>query len=1144
MRDDGSADETGAASSSSPKLAHGTTRGLDPTVDAKLVPVGQITRASSPELGEGEDTPVALPIVDPANYQIIKELARGGMGRILEARDLRLGRPIAIKEVLHADEGARLRFDREVRITAGLQHPAIVHVTEAGQWPSGQPFFAMKLIRGKPLDARIAEAATLAERLALLPAVIAVTDALAYAHSKSVIHRDLKPANVLVGDFGETVVIDWGIAKDLTDTDEIVSISPRVSATIGATVEGSVMGTPSFMPPEQAHGERVDARADVYALGAMLYQVLAGVPPYVGRSTAEVLAKVLEERPASLATLVPDAPVDLIAVVEKAMARSPEERFPTANEMVAELKRFQQGMLVKSHDYTTWELTKRWVRRNRGAVIVGAIAMITLVVFGIAGISQILDQRHRADAEALGARAQSDTRTIAEARDALATDPSEALAILKRLNPDTKELRAARMIAADAAASGIAHVLTGAGSIKSLAFSPDGRSLASYEVPGNTIRIWDLASWSGRPIGGAPDLLAISLTPDAVRGVDSAGRIWSWPTTAVMPAMATLVRTVPGEFYLARWSPDGTRVALETRQTEYPKIELLRLVDLRTGDRLIGKYRWPTWTTDGRSVLAHDRKAQSIVKLDVASGEVTTIFEGTYLPAIAGDGKYTWVARDSLSYAGTDQQWIRELSTGVRVEIGSELLMLEALPGRRVVGSSSKQRFIDTGEIVRSNRRGVFVQFDPTSMSIGEHSLLVSDGWPGTITRLVGHTAPIDALVVSSLGTIASGDAKGAIRVWTLPTVARAYGDGHTTATFAALDRGRELVVAHRGPALGIYDLMTGRQRRLEVTEVAPGIEFDMGSPSEHPTRVGGRLMRETAHGPDEVFEMVRSTDRRHVATVDAAAHVTVWDLDRGSGKMLAGDIVHVAINADGSRIATSRTDVNSPRRVIEEWDVASGKSTKLGEMVPTAMLYGPDGRLVIATDIAAVYVFQNQRMTELDLPPRQIYRALAFSEDGTKLFLGSDNWVIEAYDLATNTSAALRGHMGTIVALTVDPSGRRLFSASADSTLRVWNLADGTSIPLRGHTGLVTSIEVGEDNTLITSALDHTARVWDLESRLSRPLAGHEDRVLFASPIARGQRIVAVDRSSQIAEYADTVPHDERLLRLWLGIATNLPAD
>ncbi|MBS1123189.1 MAG: High-affnity carbon uptake protein Hat/HatR, partial [Deltaproteobacteria bacterium] len=179
-----------------------------PATEASLRPR---TGSAPPPQQPGPDYDELL-TVDRAHYAIDHELARGGMGRILEARDRRLGRRVAIKEVLQLDPAALARFEREARITARLEHPGIVHVHEAGRWPSGQPFYAMKLVRGQPLDVCIAQTPAFASRLALLPSVISVVDAIAFAHSQHVIHRDLKPANVLVGDYGETVVIDWGLA--------------------------------------------------------------------------------------------------------------------------------------------------------------------------------------------------------------------------------------------------------------------------------------------------------------------------------------------------------------------------------------------------------------------------------------------------------------------------------------------------------------------------------------------------------------------------------------------------------------------------------------------------------------------------------------------------------------------------------------------------------------------------------------------------------------------------------------------------------------------------------------------------------------------------------------------------------------------
>src|SRR5262249_47725776 len=147
--------------------------------------------------------------------EVVAEHGRGGLGRVLRARDTELGRPVAIKELLQHTAATEARFFREALITAKLEHPSIVPVHEAGRWPDGTPFYAMKLVAGRPLLETIHEAKSLEDRIGLLAHVVAIADATSYAHSKGIIHRDLKPANVIVGDFGETVVIDWGLAKEL-----------------------------------------------------------------------------------------------------------------------------------------------------------------------------------------------------------------------------------------------------------------------------------------------------------------------------------------------------------------------------------------------------------------------------------------------------------------------------------------------------------------------------------------------------------------------------------------------------------------------------------------------------------------------------------------------------------------------------------------------------------------------------------------------------------------------------------------------------------------------------------------------------------------------------------------------------------------
>jgi tetratricopeptide (TPR) repeat protein len=329
-------------------------------------------------------------------YERREELARGGMGRISIATDRLLHRDVAIKEVLAPDAALAARFERELALTARLQHPSIVSIYDAGTWSDGEPFYVMRLVNGEPLDRIVARHHTPAARIGLLPHGIAMVDALAYAHSQRILHRDLKPQNVLVGDFGETVVIDWGLAKDLRAVDPEPEPA-AVTAEPVATAAGVVVGTPAFMSPEQASGAPVDERADVYALGAVLYYLLAGVPPHGGATASQVVLAVRSRPPRPLAELADGMPGDLLAIVDKAMAPRPADRYATATELAADLKRFQRGQLVGAYRYSRRQLAMRWLRRHRAAVIVAATAVVALGVVAAISVRNVLTEKQRAE---------------------------------------------------------------------------------------------------------------------------------------------------------------------------------------------------------------------------------------------------------------------------------------------------------------------------------------------------------------------------------------------------------------------------------------------------------------------------------------------------------------------------------------------------------------------------------------------------------------------------------------------------------------------------------------------------------------------------------------------------------------------------
>jgi tRNA A-37 threonylcarbamoyl transferase component Bud32 len=361
-------DETVAAPEGRDPALDATVSAGDPALDATLLPGPLAGQAAADAPGSSA-----------GRYRVGGEVGRGGLGRVVSAHDLLLDRTVALKELLDDSEDSRRRFQREVLITARLQHPSIVPIYDAGQWPTHAPFYAMKLVGGRPLSDAIAAAPSLEQRLTLLPNVLAVADAIAFAHGERIIHRDLKPHNVLVGPHGETMVIDWGIAKDLGSSDEDApGIDAPVATRAHETVAGSTLGTPGYMAPEQALGGKVDERSDVYALGAMLYHVLSGTAPHEGDTLQAMLTRIGRGEITPLAEREPRAPAELRAIVTKAMARRPSDRYPTARDVADDLRRYTTDQLVFAYRYTLWHRLRRWVQRNAAA----SVALVLLAAFG------------------------------------------------------------------------------------------------------------------------------------------------------------------------------------------------------------------------------------------------------------------------------------------------------------------------------------------------------------------------------------------------------------------------------------------------------------------------------------------------------------------------------------------------------------------------------------------------------------------------------------------------------------------------------------------------------------------------------------------------------------------------------------------
>jgi len=413
------------------------------TQPAAPVAAAEATRTSDPLTSAGpspggaraDDVVATNQIRDPQRYRVLGEHGRGGLGRVSRAHDRELGRDVAIKELISRNSVHEVRFMREALITARLEHPGIVPVHEAGRWPDGTPFYAMKLVSGRPLRELIAERTTIEHRIGLLRHVIAVADAIGYAHRRNIIHRDLKPANVIVGDFGETVVIDWGLAKDLSVVDDAMITRGSVSAdpVDDLTAAGSVLGTPAYMAPEAKRGEYVDQRADVFALGAILWELCAleKTPPSEPRVRHRMLAGAgIDE--------------DLAIIIDKALDPDPARRYPDAGALAADLKAFESGARIAARNYSLLGMLAHWTRRHRALALSLVVAAAVAVTGVVLYVRNIAIERDRADAALIQAEAArnaalaANTATAAALADRilknaellLASDPSAALDVI------------------------------------------------------------------------------------------------------------------------------------------------------------------------------------------------------------------------------------------------------------------------------------------------------------------------------------------------------------------------------------------------------------------------------------------------------------------------------------------------------------------------------------------------------------------------------------------------------------------------------------------------------------------------------------------------------------------------------------------
>ncbi len=1053
----------------------------------------------------GGEADEPLPVVSPRSYDIAGELARGGLGRILRGRDRRLNRPVAIKEALVDGDAARARFLREVAVTARLQHPGIVPVYEAGCWPDGDAFYAMKLISGRSLKEAIAEKKTLDERLSLLPNVIAVAEAVAYAHDAGVIHRDLKPANVLVGPFGETVVIDWGVARDVKESpgdpaseDTLPPGFKPPECASALTQTGAILGTPAYMPPEQAAGEPVDMRADVYAIGAILYHVLSGAAPYEGGRGTEVVAWVLMRPPEPLKRREPGVPPDLAAIVHKAMSRSPSDRYGSAKELAEELKRFQTGQLVRAHHYSRGALVARWLRRNRRLVVMASVLLTLLLTTAIVSIRRVVSARDLAERSA-------EELILAQATTSLETDPTTALSWVARYPDTAPDQERARALAAEAVGKGVAsrqlhtpdQVLTAAISPSGDVLVTDGdpKGLRVYRLPSNEPLVVPFASYT--------NLLAFSADGSRLVAAGEYGRLAVWDDLGQRPRELVGHRA---EIQQVVFAPSGTS-----------------LLSVDSEGRVCW---WDLSTGACRRIETRARIGHAVVGFDRASAPLAAVAVGDELRLLELDSGAVRLRR---RVAGT--------VTGIAISRGATTIAV--VTDRHLeVWDAMKARMVEKLPLSAPSNG---VVFDSSGVRLAYwssgRSIVLRDLQAKASRTLELPERPFMAEFTADGAKLAVGGVAGAVTIWNLSSDATQTLVGHTDliASLGFSRDGSRLFTCGRNDRMVRVWSLHGSARLVlrqssgmsQMVAYSPRGDYVATATSENQaylwsttgvSRSKARVLRFN----DLVQSVAFSPEGRYVAAA-SWDHTVRWvNVDTGtSGALHHTARVQRLVWIDGDRLATATMDGQ-----ILIWSRSTETSKIVGRHVgPVHRLVlssdrrqlasiGDDGAIVLssvesgewstvgtqadqtdvaflpgARDLVTAAADGSVRVWWTDGRPNTVLRekgvrvsAIAVSPDGRTIAAGADDGSLTLMALEAGAGRVFRGHRSGVRAVSFSPDGRDVVTAGNDHTLRVWTAATGDGAVLVGHEARVVGVAFSPDGTSLASCgADATTRIWSL---------------------------------------------------------------
>ena len=1151
----GDAERSLAALSSVPQVRPELERLADADLVASLGHLGQTVADQA-----GLQTVIYNHQDRTGRFRILRPHAQGGLGQVSVALDQELHREVALKEIrvqYSGDPTARERFVLEAEITGGLEHPGIVPVYALGQSVDGRPFYAMRFVKGDSLkqaiedfhradnpNRRDAGARQLALRQ-LLGRFSDVCNAMEYAHSRGVLHRDLKPGNIMVGKYGETLVVDWGLAKalgkrEVTSDDATLRPSSVLSSSV-QTQAGSAIGTPAYMSPEQAAGklEGLGPATDVYSLGATLYHLLCGRPPFEKEDLGEILRKVQNGEFPRPRTVLSEIPPGLEAICLKAMAFRPENRYSSARALTDDVEHWLADEPISAAPESASKRLSRWGRKHRAWAMSGAAALALVTVVSTIAAVWINSARgklvtsQQAEAKQLQIALHNETRATANEREAklqqrrvervLASTHAfeKGLQLCERGNsgegvlwltlslelvpPDAQDLYQRireNLERWQQPVHCLRQVFQHGGRVNAVAFSPDGKILATASEDG-TSQLWDTGT--GQKIGPSLQhqgpIVDVAFSPSGktilTGSEDQTARVWETSTGKLTSSLAHR-----GAITVVAFSPDGTRMLTGSND------QSARLWDATTG-LAIGQ---PLEHKGAILAIAFSRDSSLVA---------------------TGSADYTarvWDSNTGKPVGSVLQHPNRVHAVAFRPDDKALLLA-----GGSGLGKGEAQwRDVETGnpigDSIKDNQYIKFVASgggDQILLTGASRTVRLRDAVSGSVFgEPIVHYGDLTGIVLNWDGglLLTAGGDHG--RVWDVnngkPIGSPLYHRGRCRC-IALSPNGKLIVTGGDDQTARLWELSPPSPRILKHQGWVTGAVF-------HPN--GEAVLTATNEGVARLWNSQSGRLIRDMSLEKVDYHnANIW---------------HIAMSPAGDRFAT-----DSDR--LQVWETATGKPIgSAHDVFPIHRTLFIDNRLVAVTvpdwnaKIATAWDFESNKALGPSFPYAPGASIGAFSQDRQKVLIGYNEGGARLWEVATGNLLMSFPHPQRVMAVAFSPDNRSILTGGADRTARFWEMATGKMIgePLVCPFPVRSAAFSPDGRSFLLGGEDGTARLSDSATR--RPIGLpflHETRVEVVNFAPDGRSFVtgSFDETARIWKTPSSIEGSVERIALWIQTSTGL---